>query len=290
MKKEMSAGFGGQHSEQLSEYLKELEKPQYDVLKKSEELELVKAFKETGDMNARDQLIMHNCRLVPYLIRQYNIYSSDPMDLIQSGNIGLLEALENYNPEKGVRFGTYAVFVIRKYIFGAVSDDLNKVYIPFTMNYLLGKYRQMQELAKKTETELRDKDVMAKLNINHITLKTLKVAANIEYASLSSPIASDDDGKTYVEDIIPDVDAEDMDKNLIAEDNHKLLLEALSKLTPREYDIVIHTFGFECEKQSAKELAEKYGVSNERVYQICKHARAKMKKIFYKNGVYSADV
>ena len=290
MKKETGA-FAGQYSEQLAEYLKMLEGPEYAVLKKSDEYQLVKAFRETGDLAARDQIILHNSKLVPYLIRQYNIYTSDPMDLIQAGNVGLLEALEKYDPDKGVRFGTYAVFVVRKHIFGAVSDDLNKAYIPFTMNYLLGKYRQLLEHAKKTETELTDEYIMDFLKINNTaTLSTLKAAAAIEYSSLNAPIGSDDEGKTYIADVIPDYDAESLDKELIREDNHNLLLEALSKLTPREYDIVTHTYGFECEKQSSKDLAKKYGISNERVYQIRKHANAKMKKIFNKNGIYSAEV
>lgn len=290
MKKENNGISQGKQSELLTEYLKELEKPEYDVLKKSEELELVRAFRENGDMNAREQLITHNVKLVPYLIRQYNVYATDPMDLIQAGNVGLLEALDNYDHTKGVRFGTYACFVIRKHIFGAVSDDVNKVYIPFSMNYLLGKYRQLTEQAKKTESDLTDEFIMSQLNINSATLKTLKVAASIEYSSMSAPIGSDADGKTYIEDVIVDPTAEEIDRNLIAEDNHKLLLEALSKLTPREYDIVVHTYGFECEKLSSKELAQKYHVSNERIYQICKHARGKMKKMFARNGVYGSDV
>ena len=81
-------------NELLVEYLKELEKPEYDVLKKDEEIKLMHAFRDSGDMNAREELIKHNVRLVPYLIRQYNVYSSDLMDLIQAGNVGLLEALD----------------------------------------------------------------------------------------------------------------------------------------------------------------------------------------------------
>lgn len=290
MKKENGNVLLDKQNTLLTEYLKELEKPEYSVLNKNEEIELVRAYRERGDMNARDQLITHNVKLVPYLIRQYNVYATDPMDLIQAGNVGLMEALDNYDHTKGVRFGTYACFVIRKHIFGAVTDDVNKVYIPFSMNYLLGKYRQLLERAKKSESDLSDEFVMSTLKINLITLKTLQTAASIEYASLSAPISSDSEGKTYIEDIIPDPTAEAIDRNLIAEDNHRMLLEALSKLTPREYDIVIHTYGFECEKLSSRELAQKYHISNERVYQICKAARGKMKKLFNKNGIYGADI
>ena len=145
------------------------------------------------------------------------------------------------------------------------------------------------ERAIKDDVELTDEYIIEKLDINPTTLKTLKMAASIEYTSMSSPIGSDADGKTYIEDIIPDYMNEEMDRQLMEEDAHKLLLEALSKLTPREHDIVVHTYGFECEKQNSRDLAKKYGVSMERVYQIRKHACGKMEKIFKKNGIYSAD-
>ena len=273
----------------LNEYLKELEKPEYDVLSKEDEYTLFKAFYDKGDSRAREEIIKHNFRLVPFLIKQYNLYTSDPMDLVQAGNIGLLEALENYNPDKGVRFATYAVFVVRKHIMSAVSDDVNKVYIPFTMNYMVSKYKQMLEQAKKEERELTDEEAMKKLKMNATTFKTLKTAAVIEYSSLNVLVGTDADGKTYIGDLIPDTESESLDKKMIAEDNHKLLITALNKLTPREYDIVIHLYGFECDKMSPKQLATKYGVSSERIYQICKKAKGKMKNTFNKEGIYGVE-
>lgn len=273
----------------LNEYLKELEKPEYDVLSKEDEYALFKAFMDKGDLMAREEIVKHNFRLVPFLIKQYNLYTSDPMDLVQAGNIGLLEALDNYNPDKGVRFATYAVFVVRKHIMSAVSDDVNKVYIPFTMNYMVNKYRQMLEQAKKEERELSDEEAMAKLKMNAGTFKTLKTAALIEYSSLNVMVGTDADGKTYIGDLIPDIDSECLDKNIIAEDNHNLLIAALNKLSPREYDIVIHLYGFQCDKMSPKQLAIKYGVSSERIYQICKKAKSKMKTMFNNEGIYGVD-
>lgn len=277
-------------NELLVEYLKELEKPEYDVLKKDEEIKLMHAFRDSGDMNAREELIKHNVRLVPYLIRQYNVYSSDLMDLIQAGNVGLLEALDNYDPTKGVRFGTYACFVVRKHILCAVSDDVNKVYIPFSMNYLLSRYRQMLENAKKTDTELSDEYVITQLNINNITLKTLKTAASIEYSSLTAPVSSDTEGKIYIQDMIPDPNTEDIDKDLMEEDMHNMLQQALGKLTSREYDIIIHMYGIDCDKLTSRELAQKHHISNERVYQIRKQACGKMKKIFNRNHIYGSGI
>lgn len=279
--------FKGTQSGLLAEYLKLLEGPDYDVLEKSEEQELVKQYRE-GSVEARDQLVMHNFRLIPYIINQYNIYSSDPMDLIQAGNVGLLEAAKTYDPEKGVRFATYAIYIIKKHVLSAVSSDLNKVYIPFGMTYRLNKYRQLTEQAWKEDRELSDSELMTLLDVNRTTLKTIKAAAGIDYTSLSSPISTDADGKTYIADTIQDENS-DVDRNMIEEDNHRILIEALSQLTPREYDIVVHTYGFECEKETSKDLADRYKISMERVYQIKKSACEKMRKIFINNGLDGVD-
>lgn len=279
--------FKGTQSGLLAEYLKLLEGPDYDVLEKSEEQELVKQYRE-GSVEARDRLVMHNFRLIPYIINQYNIYSSDPMDLIQAGNVGLLEAAKTYDPEKGVRFATYAIYIIKKHVLSAVSSDLNKVYIPFGMTYRLNKYRQLTEQAWKEDKELSDNELMILLDVNKTTLKTIKAAAGIDYASLSSPISTDADGKTYIADTLQDENS-DVDRGMIEEDNHRILLEALSKLTPREYDIVVHTYGFECEKETSKDLADRYKISMERVYQIKKSACEKMRKIFISNGLDGVD-
>lgn len=281
--------FKGTQSGLLSEYLKMLEGPEYEVLQKDEEQELVKRYK-SGDKKARDQLVTHNFKLIPYIINQYNIYTSDPMDLIQAGNVGLLEAADSYDPSKGTRFATYAVYIIKKHILGAVSADLNKLYIPFGMTYKLNKYRQLTEIAQKENRVLTDEELILLLDINKVTLNTLKTAASIEYASLSAPIRTDTDGKTYLADTIPDNESCNLDKNLLAEENHKLLIEALSELTPREYDIVVHTYGFDCDKQSSRYLAEKYHITMERVYQIKKRACEKMRATFNDKGVYGIDV
>lgn len=286
--KQTRLNFQATQSNLLAEYLKTLEGPEFDVLEKVQEQELVRNYR-AGDEKAKDELVMHNCRLIPYIINQYNIYSSDPMDLIQAGNVGLLEAVETYDPDKGVRFATYAVYIIRKFVLSAVSSDLNKVYIPFGMTYKLNKYKQLTEKALKEDRELSDDELMTLLDVNKTSLRTLKNAAAIEYTSLSAPIGSDAEGKTYIEDTITDEESGSIDKDLIAEDNHNLLLEALGKLTPREYDIVIHTYGFDCEKQSSKELAAKYKISMERVYQIKKHACEKMRKTFIENDVFGVD-
>lgn len=272
----------------LNSYLKELEKPEYDVLDKETERKLIEEYATTGSIEAKNALVMHNARLIPFIIRQYGIFTSDIMDLIQAGNIGLIEAVENFNPNETCRLGTYASFLIKKHILSATTSDLNKVYIPYGMSNKMDKYRQLREKAKRNNIELTDELVMAELGVSKSTLATIKRADSIEYASLSTPIGSDESGKIYLADIIPDDTISDFERELTAEENHNILLIALGHLTPREHDIIISTYGLGCDKRNSRELAVQYGVSMERICQIRKMACQKMRKVFHDNGVYGA--
>lgn len=277
----------------MVQYVRELEKPEYDVLTKEEEVALMKRYREKGDTAARQELIKHNLRLIPFIVNRYNVYTSDVMDLIQVGNLGLLEAVENFDPTKDVRFASYAVFIVKKHIFGTISSDMNKVYIPFGMTNSINQYRRLLEEADKKEIELTDEQIMERLNIKPETLKTLKKAYAIEYISMEMPIchkSGKDQEQVYIADIISDDRIGDPAAGVIAENNFKIMLEALEILTPREYDIVTHVYGLGCEKESSRTLSERYGISMERVCQIRKHACGKMKKYFNSQGVYSFEV
>ena len=277
----------------MVQYVKELEKPEYDVLSKEEELDLMRRYRENGDLEARQELIKHNLRLIPFIVNKYNVYSSDTMDLIQVGNLGLLEAVENFDPTKDVRFASYAVFIVKKHIFGTVSSDMNKVYIPFGMVNNINQYRRLLEEADKKEIELTDEQIMKELKIKPETLKTLKKAYAIEYISMEMPIChkgSRTQEQVYIADVIADDRVEDPAAGVIAENNFKIMLEALEILTPREYDIVTHVYGLGCKKESSRTLSKRYGVSMERICQIRKHACEKMKKYFNSQGVYSFEI
>lgn len=272
------------------EYMKELEKPEYDVLAKEEEFRLMKDYLDSGNEESKEQIIKHNLRLVPYVVKQYNIYTSDPMDLIQAGNIGLLEAFKNFNPDEGVRFGTYAIFIVRKHVLNVATTDANKVYIPYAMNAYVEKYKKIMEQASKKEIELTDEEIMAEMKIKPATLKTVRMAVSIEYLSMDIPIGSDACGKTYVSDIVQDENIEDFTSNVEREEMHEFLVEALEGLKPREYDIVVHSFGWNgYQKQSSKELANKYGITMERICQVRKQACEKMRLKFKKQGIVSVD-
>ena len=274
----------------LNDYLKEIGKPEYDVLDREEEARLIRLYKEKGDLDAKEQVILHNIRLVPYLIRSYNIYSSDPMDLIQSGMVGLIEALDKFDVNNDVRFGSYALYAIRKHVLNTVSNDLNKVYIPFGMTYYTEKYKKMKKAAEKEGKVLSDEEAIEILGLNSTTFNSVKATAAIEYVSLSAPLVSDGEGKTFVLDLIPDPDTIEPDRDMMVEEQHNILVEALQVLPPRDYDIIVHTFGFGCDKEPAKEMADRYGITVERVYQIKKGACNKLRKAFKRNGITNPEL
>ena len=272
----------------LNAYLRAIGQPEYDVLTKEQEAELMRKYRNEGDLEAKNQLIMHNARLIPFIMAQNHIYTPDPMDMIQAGNMGLIEAVENFNPDEGTRLGTYASFIIKKYMMNAIATDLNKVYIPFGMTHKIEKYKQLKARVERENRELTDELIMEELKIGATTLKTLKNALGIEYTSMSAVIRANSDGEIHIADLIEDDNIAQFERELVAEDNHKLLLSALGKLNPREYDIVTSTYGFGCEKMSSRQLAEKYAISMERVCQIRKQACNKMKGIFNRQGVYGS--
>ncbi|MEE0929989.1 MAG: sigma-70 family RNA polymerase sigma factor [Acutalibacteraceae bacterium] len=276
----------------VNEYLKTLKGPEYNILSKSEELELFEKYR-AGDMNAKDQIIIHNLRFVPYLIKKYNIYSSDVMDLIQAGNMGLVEAIERFMPEKGMRFASYAMFVIRKYLFNEISSEKNRVYIPFGMNYKIHKYNRMIHRAEKMGTEVSDKELMKCLELTDSTLQLLKDTVAYQYTSLDSTMnvggrTGLPSEKIRLIDTVAD-ESDDLDTSLILQNTHKVLANALKILSAREYDVIVHMYGFEAEKEPVIDIAKRYNITPERVYQIKKQACKKIKKNFDKNGVSELD-
>ena len=267
-------------------YLKEFRK--YQPLSLDEEMVLIKDYRENGNIDSRDKLILHNVNFVINRVKKLNVYTSDTTELIQSGILGLIEAVEMFDPDKNVKLVTYAIHSIRKQTLKTVNFDKNKVYIPEYLINLIPAYRKLVADATKKGIELTDEDIMLALDIKQQRLDCLKKTVAIEYTSFNMPVGNDEgDSKTYIGDIIPDENLEDMDTPIIGEENHAVLLKALQNLNPREYDVVTHLFGFNCRPMSSAELSMKYNVSKERICQIKKNALKKMRKTFVKNDIDS---
>lgn len=257
----------------------------YPVLSLEEEIALIKDYKENGNLDSRDKLILHNVNFVIHRVKKYNVYTSDTTELVQSGILGLIEAVEMYDPDKGVKLVTYAIHSIRKQTLKTINFDKNKVYIPEYLINLIPTYRKLIADATKKGIELTDDDIMLALDIKKQRLECLKKTVAIEYASFNMPIGQEGDTKTYIADVIPDDKIESLEMPLIEEENHIMLLKALEDLNPREYDVITHLFGFGCKQMSSAELSKKYNVSKERICQIKKNALKKLKKTFVRNDM-----
>ena len=269
-------------------YLKEFRK--YQPLTLEEEIQLYKDYRENGNYDSRDKLILHNVNFVINRVKKMNVYTSDTTELIQSGILGLIEAVEMFDPDKNVKIVTYAVHSIRKQTLKTVNFDKNKVYIPEYLINLIPAYRRLIADATKKGIDLTDEDIMLALDIKQQRLDCLKKTIAIEYTSFNMPVGNEEgEGKTFIGDIIPDENCEPMEAPVVAEENHEVLIKALQTLNPREYDVVVRLFGFNCKPMSSAELSEKYNVSKERICQIKKNALKKMKKVFIRNDIDSID-
>lgn len=268
-------------------FFKEFKK--YDVLTLEEEMRLMRDYKENGNIDARDKLVLHNVKFIIKMVKAYNVYTSDTIELVQAGILGLMEAIEIFDVSRENRLTTYGIHFIRKHILKVVNFDKDKVYFPDYITNLRPAYKKLLAEYNKAGIELTDEDAMIRLNIKKPTLDCLKKAMAIDYTSFDKPVGNDGDSKTYIGDMIPDDKNEALDIPMIEEENHYILLEALNTLNEREKFIVTHLFGFECMKMTSEQLSKKYSVSKERICQIKKNALRKMKKVFENNNVYNAS-
>jgi RNA polymerase primary sigma factor len=264
----------------LAIYLQEISK--YDLLTREEEHDLATKAQK-GDEEAFNKLIRSNLRYVVSVANRYKGFGISLEDLINEGNIGLIHAIRRFDPERGVKLITYAVWWIRQSIMHSIADHTGTVRLPIkqagVMHKISTAYRKLrQELGREgTSEELA----------NHLQMKEEEIENVMRvyrtYLSLDSPISKDDE-TSYI-DMLEEKDA------LTAEDSlfqHSLETEIeflLEDLEPREREIIRLRFGFDGDPMTLEDIGQKIGLSRERIRQIEKkvirrfRARAKNKTL-----------
>ena len=266
-------------------YMREIMKT--DLITPEKEIELADRISK-GDGKAREHLIKANLRLVVKIARDYSDYGLPLADLISEGNIGLMKAVDKFDPEKGGKLSTYAAWWIKQSIKRALSNQSKTIRLPVHMIDKLAKVRRISALLSEDLGRLpTNEELSEELGIPLKKLVLLKQYA-MRPVSLDAPLG-DDDG-THLGEVVQDEKAVDPSMTLENSNLHGELDELLDSLDEREAHIIDHRFGLNGKKPlTLEEISRDFGVSRERIRQVQNIALAKMKKVLGKKDESSLD-
>ncbi len=261
-----------EHSEPLTQYLKEISK--ITPLPREEEEQLGHKI-AAGDLTALQELVRRNLKFVVSVANKYKGCGLSLQDLIEEGNIGLIQAAKRYDASRHVKFITYAVWWIRQAIMHSLAEQSGTVKLPIKQVgkvYQIGKKRHdmAQKLSREpTERELAD-DMGYKEEDVHCIMQAYRT-----HLSLDAPLRADE--STHYIDLLENANTIPYDE-LIMKESLKAKVEILLKdLNPREEKILRMRFGFYGETKTLEEIGQEIGLSRERVRQIEKRAKVKLK-------------
>jgi len=255
-------------------YLKDIKK--LPLLTPEEEISLALRIKK-GDRQARAKMIQSNLRLVINIAKKYSHLGVSMMDLIEEGNLGLMKAVEKFNPRKGYRFSTYAAWWIRQYISRAIANQGKTVRMPVYIIELLMRFKKVTEhLTSSFKRKPRMNEIAKRMRLPIKRVRQLnKMVSGI--SSLNAPVG--DEGSTEFLDLIEDenmVSAVDELSNFLTQERINGLLEKMSK---REQKILSLRFGLkDGVGHTLRDTAKHFGITRERVRQIESAAMRRMRE------------
>jgi len=248
----------------LETYLREINETA--LLTANDEKELSNRI-SAGDGAARDRMVRANLRLVVNIARGYSGKGLPLQDLIEEGNLGLLRAVEGFDPNMNTRFSTYASYWIKQSIKRALVNSAKTIRIPAYMVELLSKWRRASaKLADELNRTPTVEDIAKELGIPKKKLRIVKKAITLYNAS---PQSEQEESGMTLGDIIPDDRVRGPEDELINNDNLTHVSRLLDEMDPREATILRMRFGLDDrEPQTLKEIGESLGLTRERVRQI----------------------
>ncbi len=256
-------------------YLNEI--GEHPLLSAEEELSTARRA-QAGDFAARQAMIERNLRLVVYLARRYQNRGMALLDLIEEGNLGLMHALEKFDPERGFRFSTYATWWIRQHIERSLMNQARTIRLPVhvvkEINLVL---RALRHLALDDPHEASPEKVALLLDRPLADIQRI-LALNEHIASLDAPLDIDA-SHSMVEFIADDAPASDPEGNVERQQIEALIDNGLSELTERQRRIVERRYGLNgCDMATLEALAEELGLTRERVRQIQQEALKRLRE------------
>ena len=263
-------------ADSIQMYLREIGK--VPLLTADEEVSLAKRI-ERGDVEARQQLIRANLRLVVSIAKRFTGKNLSLLDLIQEGNIGLFRGIQKFDYRKGYKFSTYATWWIRQAITRSLADQSRTIRIPVHMVENINKFQQIERrLVQDLGREPMPEEIAAEMaqnleKINHI----IKISQ--ETISLGTPVGDDSDD-SVLEDFIEDQKTVTPDRVAALQILKDYVQEVISELTPREQKVLEMRFGLiDGVAHTLEEVGREFDVTRERIRQIEAKSLEKIEKI-----------
>ena len=276
------------HTTSLHRYLVEISNN--PVLSRKEEYELAMKFKNDGDLDAARKLVTSNLKFVVSVANEYRNYGFNTMDIIQEGNVGLMRAVKGFDPTKGYRLISYAVWWIKAYMQNYIIRSWSLVKLGTTqaqrkLFYKLRSAKNEMELGKDNLSAEDYKELADKLNVSDRAVIEMDQRMGGKDLSLDAEITSDNDLSHL--DFLAD-SKENQEELLTKSEEQKMvrdgMADALQTLKDRERYIIEERVLAENPK-TLEELGTKFNISRERVRQIESAALKKIKNVFQEKGI-----
>ncbi len=265
----------------LAQYIQNVQK--IPILSASEEYEYATKWTRDHDAAAAEKLVASHLRMVVSVAYDFRNYGVPFGDLIASGNMGLMQALQKFDPEKGFRFSTYAMFWIRAEIYETILQNWSIVKIGTSANqkrvfFNLARARRALGIMDGNLSDDQTKQIADYLNVPENDVRRMSTRMSARDVSLNAPVHTDDDARDILSNMPDDKDSiqDNMERIEFRRRGYELLRENLDKLPTRDREILVAR-RLSDPALTLEALSQKYGVSRERVRQIEERAYNKLR-------------
>lgn len=255
-------------------YLRQI--AQYPLITPAEEISLAAKIKK-GNKAAKAQMIRANLRLVVKIARDYANLSLPLLDLISEGNIGLVKAVERFDPSKGGKLSTYGAWWIKQSIKRALANQGKTIRLPVHLVDKIAKIRRVGAgMSDQLGRDVTDEEIAEEVGMSAVKVTQLKQAA-IRPTSLDAPVGEED--STEFGELVGDEAAVDPFEHLRDKNLQEEVGDLLGQLDERERKIISARFGLDgSEPITLEQVGEKFGVTRERIRQVQNNALGKMRR------------
>ncbi|MBT5472331.1 MAG: RNA polymerase sigma factor RpoD/SigA [Nitrospina sp.] len=256
----------------LDQYMREIGK--IKLLSRQEEINLANGIKQ-GDSKAVQEMVRRNLKYVVTVANKYRGYGMSLQDLIEEGNIGLIQAAKRFDVSRNVKFITYAVWWIKQAIMHSLAEQSGTVKLPVKQVGKVSKFnKKSQQMCQDMEREPTQSEVAKSLGYNDDEINSI-MRAYRTHLSLDTPLKNDD--HTPYLDLLENKEFIPYDDQIMRESLNEKVDQMLEDLSEREATILKMRFGFSGEVKTLEDIGQEIGLSRERVRQIEKRAKQRLK-------------
>ncbi|MEN6308071.1 MAG: sigma-70 family RNA polymerase sigma factor [Anaerohalosphaeraceae bacterium] len=260
----------------IKEYLKEIDEA--PLLSWNEEKTLATAVLDHNDPEARDRLVRSNLRLVVNIAKKFSGRGLTLGDLIEEGNLGLLRAVDTFDPEHGVRFSTYSAWWIKQSIKRAILNNSQPIHIPTYMVELINQWRSTYaELESKLGRTVSLEEMASAMKVPVRKARAIREIVTVVDQGFQRDSAEDSAG---LNEAIEDDKIQMPEDDLGSDEELGRAVELLDQIEPREAEVLRLRFGLNGEEPlTLKQIGEKLNLTRERVRQIQRNALAQLNEL-----------